>query len=123
MSQIKSRDTTCECTFRKYLWSQGIRGYRKHAKMPGKPDLFFPAKKLAVFIDGCFWHKCSKCFVKPASNSQFWRKKIGNNVEHDRKVDTILRKNGIIVLRIWEHEIRRNVQSCSRELIKRLNQL
>jgi len=123
MSQIKSRDTQCESLFRKYICLQSIRGYRLHAKKTGKPDLYFPMKKLAVFIDGCFWHKCPKCFVKPTSNKHFWNKKIAANVARDKTVNTQLRKEDIHVLRFWEHEIRKDTASCARKLITILNRL
>lgn len=123
MSRIKSRDTACECAFRKYIWSKGIRGYRKHARLPGKPDIYFPKIKLAVFVDGCFWHKCPKCFVKPVSNMKFWNRKIAENVKRDRRVNVLLKRNGIAVLRFREHILKNNLQGCFRSLKQALDTL
>lgn len=105
MSQIKGRNTQIEVVFRKSLWILGARGYITHAKILGKPDIYFSKKKIAVFVDGCFWHKCPKCYVKPKSNKPFWETKIKNNVLRDRKINLALRKQGIKVFRFWEHQI------------------
>lgn len=122
MSMIKGKDTKPEIALRKLLFSRGLRGYRVHYSLPGKPDIVFPKSKIAVFIDGCFWHKCPKCFIKPATNKKFWKKKIESNVKRDRVVNTELRKKGWKVLRIWEHEIRKDLNKycirICRELAK-----
>lgn len=104
MSQIKNRDTSTELKLRRYLWGRGIRGYRVNAKIKGKPDMYFHRKKVAVFIDGCFWHHCPKCFIKPKSNISFWSKKISENIERDKNINKLLHSSGIKVIRIWEHE-------------------
>lgn len=122
MSQIRGRNTTCEMAFRKYAWSKGVRGYRISSKVSGRPDMHFPAKKLAVFIDGCFWHKCPRCFVKPRNNKVIWEKKISSNVHRDRKINKILRENGIGVLRLWEHEIKDSMPKCYKKLRRALTQ-
>lgn len=116
MSRVKSTNTSTEVHFRKFLWSQGIRGYRIHAKITGKPDLFFPKKRLAVFIDGCFWHKCKKCFIKPKSNIKFWEEKINSNIKRDRKVNKKLRDEAIIVIRFWEHKAERKKEECFKKI-------
>lgn len=107
MSRIKSRDTKPEMSFRKYIWEKGVRGYRLHVKLKGKPDLYFPRTKVAVFIDGCFWHQCPECFKKPVTNKKFWSRKLRENIERDLATDIELCDNGIKVLRLWEHEIRK----------------
>ncbi|MCH7770643.1 MAG: hypothetical protein IIA49_06455 [Bacteroidetes bacterium] len=61
---------------RVHLWRRGVWGYRLHAKVAGNPDIVFIKKKIAIFIDGCFWHKCPKCFRKPKSNQDYWEPKI-----------------------------------------------
>ena len=116
MSQIKSKDTKCESAFRKYIWAQGIRGYRKHVKLPGKPDIYFPRHRVAVFIDGCFWHKCPKCYVRPKTNKIFWDTKIEGNVQRDKKNLKTLQIRGIAVIRFWQHEIKNNPEKCFRKL-------
>lgn len=113
MSRIKSKNTEIEKRFRALIFKKGYLGYRtKNNKIPGNPDIFFPKKKLAIFIDGCFWHQCNFCFKKPKSNSNYWNKKIKKNVLRDKKINKILKEKKIIVLRFWEHEIKNNILSC-----------
>ncbi|MBA7533742.1 Very short patch repair protein [subsurface metagenome] len=109
MSQIKSKNTKPELLLRKALWCNGIRNYRLKNSLPGKPDLYFPVKKVAIFIDGCFWHKCPKCFKEPKSNKEFWLKKIKDNTIRDRNANEALRDKGWIVLRFWEHQIKKGL--------------
>jgi len=113
MSQIKSKNTKPEIIFRKLLRINGLKGYRLHAKIPGKPDIYYPAKKLAIFIDGCFWHGCKKCLKLPKTHSAFWVKKINDNRQRDKKIRIALRKLGIKTIRFWQHE----VQSSSDRII------
>lgn len=112
MSRIKSSNTKAELLFRRYIWSQNVRGYRINAKIKGKPDLYFPRKKIAVFIDGCFWHKCPICFARPKSNNEYWDKKIENNVTRDKQVNEQLNSENISVIRFWEHEVNRDISDC-----------
>lgn len=121
MSKIKGGDTTPEIILRKFLFSKGIRGYRVNANINGKPDLIFTKQKLAVFVDGCFWHKCPECFIKPKTNKKFWKEKLEGNVKRDKKVNYLLRKGGWKVLRLWEHEIKNNRDSCFRKISKELS--
>ncbi|HOS83109.1 MAG TPA: very short patch repair endonuclease [Methanolinea sp.] len=107
MSRIRARDTTPEKKLRRMLWQNGIRGYRIHYDLIGKPDIVFVKKKIAVFIDGCYWHKCPVCFREPDTRKEFWMKKIESNVRRDEKVNEELKKEGWTVIRIWEHEIRK----------------
>lgn len=108
MSRIRGKNTSPEMKLRKLLWQNGIRGYRIHYNLPGKPDIVFTRKKLIIFVDGCFWHKCPLCFKPPATHAEFWEEKIQKNVERDKRVNEELEKTGWIVLRIWEHEIRKS---------------
>lgn len=119
MSMIKGKNTRPEIILRKLLFNAGLRGYRLHYKLPGRPDVVFPGKRVAVFIDGCFWHRCSKCFVKPATNRKFWREKINSNVARDKQVNTRLNNEGWKVIRIWEHEVR-NEKIVKRKIIDRI---
>lgn len=104
MSRIKGRDTKPELILRSALWSAGLR-YRLKSKLPGHPDLVFPGRKVAVFVDGCFWHRCPEHFQLPKTQAEFWGNKIGLNVERDRKVTGQLKEMGWTVSRFWEHEI------------------
>ena len=100
MSRIRSKNTKPEIEFRKYVWNKGLRNYRVHRKLPGKPDLYFGKSKVAVFIDGCFWHKCPKCYRSPKTNKKFWHEKIQRNIDRDMKNDIALMKMGIDIITI-----------------------
>ena len=85
----------------------GITGWRRNAKVFGKPNFVFRRERVAVFVDGCFWHGCPKHSNMPANNRAFWMKKLTGNQTRDRLVTRTLRKNGWRVLRVWEHELRK----------------
>ncbi|MDD5186800.1 MAG: very short patch repair endonuclease [Methanoregula sp.] len=118
MSCIHGKNTEPEIIFRKILWSQGIRGYRIHYNLPGKPDIVFTKKKIAIFIDGCFWHKCPVCFQEPETRKEFWMKKIQSNVDRDKKVDERLKDEGWTVFRFWEHDVRKNPDAIVKVISK-----
>lgn len=111
MSRNSGKNTAPEMRLRKSLWKLGLR-YRLHSKLPGKPDLVFVSAKLAIFIDGCFWHGCSVHKNIPATNTDFWQSKIDKNRERDQRVNTELAELGWNVLRFWEHEIKHDLESC-----------
>lgn len=117
MSRIKGRNTTPEVLLRKSLWAIGLR-YRLHAKLPGKPDIVFTKIKVAVFIDGCFWHCCPIHGVKPKSNANFWKTKLKGNVMRDRKTERELQQQGWHVLRFWEHQIEDELEKAVSEIKK-----
>lgn len=104
MSRIKGKDTGPELRLRRALWRTGLR-YRLNYKLPGRPDLVFVSARLAVFVDGCFWHGCPLHGAKPKANATFWREKLLKNVARDEKVNTELQEMGWQVIRFWEHEI------------------
>lgn len=104
MSQIRGKNTKPEIELALIVRPLGLR-LRRHQKLPGRPDLASRKRKIAIFIDGCFWHKCPKHYQAPKSNSAFWETKIESNVLRDRKADKNLRKLGFSVVRLWEHEI------------------
>ena len=87
MSRIKGKDTKPEEIVRKYLFKQGFRYRKNDKKLPGKPDIVLPKYKTVIFVNGCFWHKHDGCkyFVWPKSNQDFWKEKIENTVERDKK--------------------------------------
>jgi len=113
MSAVKSQNTKPEMILRQKLWHNGIRGYRLHARIEGHPDLYFPGARLAVFVDGCFWHGCPACKTIPRTREEFWSRKIRANRERDCAVDADLTKSGIMVVRMWEHEVLGNPEQCS----------
>lgn len=83
----------------------GISGWRRKQKIFGKADFVFRSRKLCVFIDGCFWHGCSTCYRRPASNQAYWDSKVRRNKMRDREVNRVLRAKGWRILRIWEHQL------------------
>lgn len=95
----------------------GIAGWRRKQSLPGKPDFLFRKQRLAVFVDGCFWHGCPKCYRRPASNQTYWDEKIQRNRKRDLLVTRELRKTGWRVLRIWEHQL---AEKSKGRLIQRL---
>ena len=108
MAAVRSRgNTTTELLFGKLLWAAGFRGYRKHWNVAGKPDFAWPGRKIAVFVDGCFWHGCSKCKHLPQTNVEFWRNKIEANQARDKRVTRVLRSQGWRVIRVRECRIRK----------------
>jgi DNA mismatch endonuclease (patch repair protein) len=84
------------------LRQHGLRGYRKHWRVAGKPDFAWPGLRVALFVDGCFWHGCPRCKRIPSSNTEFWASRISGNKERDRRVSGSLRRDGWLVLRVWE---------------------
>lgn len=107
MKRTKRRDTPPELAIRKELHRQGLR-YRVDVPIPGvtrsRPDIVFTAAKVAVFVDGCFWHSCPEHGTTPTANRGWWEEKLAANVERDRRHDAELEAAGWIVLRLWEHE-------------------
>jgi DNA mismatch endonuclease (patch repair protein) len=100
-------DTAPEIELRSRLHRAGMR-FRKHRQidvgtMKVKPDVVFPGPRVAVFVDGCFWHRCPEHGSEPVRNGDFWREKLDRNVERDRRVDALLGAAGWKVLRLWEH--------------------
>ena len=117
MSRIQAKNTKPEVKVRKLLFANGIRGYRIHYDLPGKPDIVFTKQKIAIFIDGCFWHKCPLDFQEPETRKEFWMKKIQSNIERDRKVNEQLKSDGWMVIRIWEHEIKKEPENTVKKII------
>ncbi len=89
-----------------------LTGWRRHLPLPGRPDFAFPKHKVAVFVDGCFWHGCPKCYTRPETNRAFWDKKREDNMARDRRVARQLRQRGWKVIRIWEHVLKKSPQTC-----------
>ena len=83
-----------------------IVGWRRNLQLFGNPDFAFPKRRLAVFVDGCFWHGCRKHFRKPSDNREYWHKKILRNQKRDKLVTKNLRNAGWRVLRVWEHSLK-----------------
>jgi DNA mismatch endonuclease (patch repair protein) len=105
MAAVKSIGTRAETRLARILWQNNLRGYRKHWPVLGKPDFVWPKAKVALFVDGCFWHGCLRCNRRSKSNVKFWRSKIDSNRRRDALVARKLRKDGWSVLRVWECRI------------------
>ena len=121
MRKIKSQGTSPELKLRKALWDHGIRGYRiQNKEITGNPDIIFKKKKIAVFVDGCFWHRCERCYRQPKSNIEYWEKKIRLNVKRDLKHNDDLKKEGWRVIRIWEHEINSHIDHVVSNVISEI---
>ena len=112
MSGIRGKNTKPEIMLRKALWNAtpSLR-YRLKNKLPGKPDIIFPAERIAIFVDGCFWHMCPDHFVMPKTRQDFWQKKLGRNVQRDAEVNNALMIAGWRVYRVWEHDIKSDIKS------------
>jgi DNA mismatch endonuclease (patch repair protein) len=115
MSANRAKNTRPELTLRAQLYAEGVRGYRLHPKdVPGRPDISFRSQKLAVFINGCFWHRCPRCRLPlPKSNQEFWKEKFERNVKRDQLKIRQLKHAGWRVLVIWECEIEANLVICT----------
>jgi DNA mismatch endonuclease (patch repair protein) len=108
MSRIRGRgNKETELALAKFFRAARITGWRRHQKMFGQPDFLFRRQRVAIFVDGCFWHGCPHHSNMPVNNRAFWEKKLSGNKDRDRLVTRTLRKDGWRVLRIWEHELRR----------------
>ena len=103
MSAIRSENTQPEIMLRKALWAKGLR-FRAHYGKE-KIDIAFPSKKLAVFVDGCFWHGCPIHSHLPKSHESYWHPKLKRNIERDQAKNRRLKAEGWRVLRFWEHEL------------------
>ena len=128
MARIRSRgNKATELALAKLLRRHGITGWRRQREVRGpksevrrfrvRPDFVFPKLKVAVFVDGCFWHACPLHATKPRNHAAFWRKKLSANRARDRRVNLALRASGWRVLRVWEHELARKREA---RLVRRL---
>lgn len=113
MSRIRSKNTKAELILKDYLKGTYLR---YQPKIRGKPDFGNKSKKIAVFVDGCFWHKCPKCFKAPKTNKKYWNPKIDRNVQRDKEVNRKLRKDGWKVLRFWEHDVKKNSEKIAKKI-------
>lgn len=117
MSKIRSRgNIATEIRLVSLMRRGAIHGWRRHQQIFGRPDFVFKRQRVAVFVDGCFWHCCPKCSNQPKSNAEFWSRKLTANRRRDRFVGKTLRRAGWKVLRIWEHEF----DSVPEDIMRRL---
>ena len=104
MAAIRSRgNKDTEVKLAAILRASGITGWRRHQALPGRPDFTFRRERLAIFVDGCFWHGCPEHGTWPKNNAAFWREKIERNMARDAETTSELQQGGWLVLRLWEH--------------------
>src|SRR5690554_229053 len=109
MASIGKVNTAPEVKLRRALWAAGFRGYRLHRRdLPGTPDLAWIGKKIAVFVDGAFWHGHPSAFT-PGKSGQFWDEKIRQNIARDERVDAELLESGWTVIRLWDFEVAKDL--------------
>ncbi|HUY48539.1 MAG TPA: very short patch repair endonuclease [Streptosporangiaceae bacterium] len=104
MQRMPRSSTGPEVLIRKELHRRGLRFRINNRGLPGRPDITFTAARIAVFVDGCFWHSCPDHGILPKNNRDWWREKLERNVERDREKDTLLEQMGWTVVHVWEHE-------------------
>ena len=120
MSQIRSKDTSIELKVRKYLFSLGYRYRVNYKELPGKPDIVFTKKKIAIFIHGCYWHghNCNSRYAHISkSNTNYWNTKIQRNQERNKRNIEQLEKDGWKVIVLWECEIKDNFEEKSKYIL------
>lgn len=120
MSHIRSKDTSIELKVRKYLFSLGYRYRVNYKKLPGKPDIVFTKKKIAIFIHGCYWHghNCNSRYAHVSkSNTDYWNTKIQRNQERDKRNIEQLEKDGWKVIVLWECEIKEDFEKVIKILL------
>lgn len=107
LSRQRNSGTTPELALRRELHRRGLRYFVDRAPIRGqrrRADLVFPRRRVAVYVDGCFWHRCPQHATYPKRNAQWWAEKLAGNVARDRATDTALSDSGWRVVRVWEHE-------------------
>lgn len=119
MGAVKGKgNKSTEKRLRYALVSKGIAGWEVQPKgIIGNPDFIFKKEKLAIFVDGCYWHGCPRCGHIPKTRSEFWKAKIDRTKQRDKEKTMRLKKEGYIVLRFWEHELKDNLRKCMKEIL------
>jgi DNA mismatch endonuclease, patch repair protein len=114
MAAIRSKgNRSTEWRLRPYLIQAGLRGWKVQAiNLPGKPDFIFLKERVAIFVDGCFWHGCPSCFRMPHSNKRYWQDKISKNMKRDKRNLRKLRALNWKVIRLREHQLKESPSDC-----------
>lgn len=121
MQRIRSKNTKPEALLRKALWRAGIRYRKNYRSLMGTPDIAITKSKIAIFVDGDFWHARGHEQApgeQVGTNKEFWVRKLSRNIERDREVNDALTEDGWLVLRIWESEIYKDVNRCVGDIIE-----
>ncbi|WP_215506604.1 very short patch repair endonuclease [Peptoniphilus sp. EMRHCC_23] len=119
MARVKSKNTKPELFLRKLLWHKGFRYRLNYKELPGSPDLYIPKYRVAIFVNGCFWHMHENCRYSsiPKNNHDFWKNKLEGNVERDKQNYSKLENMGIKVIVVWGCEIKQMMKD--KELVQR----
>ncbi|MBU2441789.1 MAG: very short patch repair endonuclease [Nanoarchaeota archaeon] len=118
MSKIKSKWTAQEKKLHNHLKGNKVK-HKMHPNISGSPDILLTDSNTAIFINGCFWHKCPKCYKKPKSNKSYWMPKIEKNIRRDKKNYRSLKKLGYLIIKIWEHDVKKDLSKVISKLIKK----
>ncbi|MEK6259915.1 MAG: very short patch repair endonuclease [Planctomycetota bacterium] len=111
MSRIRSSgNERTELRLIQLFREAAVTGWRRSQSLAGKPDFVFRRERIVVFVDGCFWHGCPRCYRRPKSNLAYWDAKVEKNRKRDRTVSRLLKCEGWQVMRIWEHQLRNGAQ-------------
>jgi len=116
MRRVATKGTKPELRVRRIVRQMGVKHTARTTGLPGRPDLVLPDHNIAVFVHGCFWHGCPRCFVEPKRNRQWWRQKIANNRRRDRRKADQLRRLGYSVMTLMEHDSDRRIKARLRRL-------
>ena len=123
MRAVKSKGgRTTERRLRLAMVSNGLRGWKLNADdLPGKPDIVFERERLVIFVDGCFWHGCPKCYRRPQSNQNYWDRKVARNIRRDKTKRRELRRLGWRVIQLWEHDFKLSAAGPIRKIERGLH--
>lgn len=122
MSKVRNKDSKIEIALRKALWKEGYR-YRKNVtNYFGKPDIVLAKYKTVIFVDSCFWHGCKEHGSMPETRREFWKVKIARNKKRDEEVTRHYKDKGWTVIRIWEHEIKKNFDKKVNKILNKLKE-
>ena len=117
MRKVKSKkNKSTELRLIKIFKENGVTGWKRNYPVKGHPDFVFLKQRIAVFVDGCFWHGHDCRNTRPSANEEFWRKKRERNIKHDKEITELFESRGWTVIRIWECELKQ--QNCERTLLK-----
>lgn len=123
MSKVKGRgNAATELKLISIFRQHGIAGWRRNSRLIGRPDFVFLNSKVALFVDGCFWHNCPVHGSLPADNREFWRAKLERNRQRDKLVNASLRRSGWHIVRVWQHELRQPTK-VARRISAKLDQV
>lgn len=120
MSKVRNKDSKIEILFRKEIWEEGFRYRKNPTNYFGKPDLVLKKYKTVIFVDSCFWHGCKRHREFPKTRKKFWENKISGNIKRDKQVNLHYKKTGWKIVRVWEHDVKKNLSKVVRKVTSNL---